>query len=281
LEYATSVDRPLVNEELRRRSRIDRRLQTAPFLAEPLRRLGYDSNELWAWDQYRAAVLGFVQACRESGRHHEGVVRVLEIGGGRGPLLTPEEARSNGIALTVNDIDAGELALAPAQFDKAQFDIAGVVDPVWEGRFDLIVSRMVLEHVRDAPRAWENMHRLLAPGGVALAFHPTLYAAPFLINWLMPEKTTAAVLRFFFPNRHNGDYPKFPARYEMCAGNPGKIEPVLKRCGFSQVLIAPFWGHRYFRHIPILREVDAALHRLAEAKDWRWLTSYAYTIARR
>jgi hypothetical protein len=89
------------------------------------------------------------------------------------------------------------------------------------------------------------------------------------------------VLRFFFPIRHDAGYPKFPARYEMCVTEPSKVEPILTGCGFSQVLIAPFWRHGYFRHIPLLREAESALQHLAEKRDWRALTTYAYTLARR
>jgi SAM-dependent methyltransferase len=281
MDYATQLTQPFVGEASEREARVERRLARVPFLAEPLRRLGYDCSEGWAWDNYRPTILGFVHACRQSGRHAQGLVRVLEIGGGRGPLLTPAEAAAAGVEFTVNDIDARELSLAPAEFNKAQFDIAGQVDPSWEGRFDLIFSRMVVEHVKGAPRAWANMHALLAPGGVALAFHPTLYAPPFVVNWLLPESLTARVLRFFFPIRHDAGYPKFPARYEMCVTEPSKVEPILTGCGFSQVLIAPFWRHGYFRHIPLLREAESALQHLAEKRDWRALTTYAYTLARR
>jgi SAM-dependent methyltransferase len=281
MDYATLLAQPFVGEAAERVRRVEERLRRAPFLAEPLRRLGYNCSEGWAWDNYQPTVLALAQACRNSGRVHHGRVSLLEIGGGRGPLLSPAEAEAAGVDLTVNDIDARELSLAPAEFNKAQFDVAGEIDPSWEGRFDLIISRMVFEHVRDAPRAWANMRRLLAPGGVALAFHPTLYAPPFVINRLLPESATARVLRFFFPNRHDEGYPKFPARYEMCFSDPAKVEPILARCGFSQVLIAPFWRHGYFRHIPLLREVDAALQHLAEKNDWRALTTYAYMLARR
>lgn len=263
-------------------ARVESRLSASPFLAAPLRQLRYDSAELWAWDNYRAAVLGFAQACGQSGRvGADGRVRLLEIGGGRGPLLTPHEAEAAGIALTVNDIDAHELSLAPAAFNKAQFSVSGDVDPKWQGGFDLIVSRMVMEHVAGAPRAWRNMRELLAPGGVAMAFHPTLYCLPFVINWLMPERLTARALQFFFPSRNDGDYPKFPALYEMCFGDQVKVAPILKGCGFSEALVVPFWGQRYFRHIPLLRDLDAAFNRLAERRDWRWCTSYAFTTARR
>ena len=92
--------------DVERRARVERRLGASPFLAVPLRRLGYDSRELWAWDNYQASVLGFVDHCRMTGRHEGGLVRVLEIGGGRGPLMTPREAADARIAYAVNDVDA-------------------------------------------------------------------------------------------------------------------------------------------------------------------------------
>jgi 2-polyprenyl-3-methyl-5-hydroxy-6-metoxy-1,4-benzoquinol methylase len=280
MQYADQLARPFSGDATERRARVERRLNSSAVLAEPFRRLNYDSSEGWAWDNYRAVVLALAQARRAKRRQDE-TVRMLEIGGGRGPLLRPAEAAAAGIAVTVNDIDARELSLGPAEFDKAQFDIAGVTPSELLGRFDLIVSRMVMEHVADGRKAWTNMAALLAPGGIAMAFHPTLYAPPFVVNRLFPEALTARVLRLFFPGRHDGDYPKFPARYELCVTNLSRIAPILKDCGFSEVLIAPIWGHGYFRHIPLLREMDAALQRLAEARDWRWLSTYAFTLARR
>ena len=281
MNYASLYTSSFSGEEHRLRARVERRLSPSPFLARPLRRLGYNSAEDWAWDEYKTTVLALVEECRDSGRHMSGAVRLMEVGGGRSPLLTPAEAMAAGIELTVNDLDERELAMAPEAFEKARFDIAGAIHSTWEGSFDLIISRMVFEHVRDAPRGWANMSRLLAPGGVALAFHPTLYAPPFLINWLLPEKLTARTLRLFFSERHDGDEPKFPARYEMCFSDTEKLEPLLKGCGYSEVLVAPFWRHGYFRHIPLLREADAALQDFAERCDWRALSTYAYTLARR
>jgi len=264
-----------------RAARVEARLSQSAFLAEPLRRLGYDSSEAWAWDNYRPTVLAFVDALRRAGRSDNGRVRLLEVGGGRGPQLTPAQAKDLGVALTVNDIDARELSLAPPGFETALFDIAGDVDAGFHGRFDLIYSRMVFEHVKDAPRAWRNVRALLAPGGVALAYHPTLYSPPFVVNLLVAEGVSSRLLRLFFPSRHDGDYPKFPARYEMCFAAPSRVAPALREAGFSEVLIAPFFGHGYLRSVPVLRDLDGALHALAERRDWRALASYAFTLARR
>ena len=280
MTYAAPLGRAAADIASARDERIARRLAPSPFLAAPLRALGYDSRETWGWDSYKASVLAYVEHCRAAGRHQGGLVRMIEIGGGRGPLLAPEEAAAAGAAYTVNDISERELSLAPPDFARALFNVAGDLAPEWRGRFDLVFSRMVMEHVKDAPRAWANMASLLAPGGVALAFHPTLYAPPFLINHLVPESLTAPVLRLFFSDRHDGDFPKFPARYELCRARPEVIEPALRRAGFREAFSAPFWGDRYFRRIPLLREANDALSAMAEARDWRWLASYAYTLGR-
>jgi len=275
LVYST----PLVDK---RAERVEARLATSAFLAGPFRRLGYDSREVWAWENYKPSLVAFVETLRQAGRCGEdGRVRLLEIGGGRGPQFTPAEADKLGVALTINDIDARELSLAPAGFATACFNIAGDVDPALKGTFDFIFSRMVFEHVKDAPRAWANVAGLLAQGGVALAFHPTLYSPPFVLNWLAPEAFSGRLLKLLFPWRHDGDYPKFPARYEMCVAEPSFVAPKLRSYGFSESLIAPFYGHRYLRAIPVMREVEGALHTLAERRDLRWLSSYAYTLARK
>ena len=262
-----------------RRARSERRLDASPLLASPLRRLGYNSQSLWAKDNCKASLLGFVELCRAEGRTDGGRVRVLEIGGGRWPSFTPTETDSARIAYTINDIDAGELEAAPAEFEKAQFDIAGDVDPSFRGRFDFVFSRMVLEHVTDARRAWSNMFDLLAPGGVAFAFHPTLYAPAFVVNWLAPEALTGPILRFFFPGRRHAGTRKFPARYDLCFAVQTKVEPILRRLGFRQVLVAPLWGDLYFEQLPGVRGANDALNAFAELRDWRWLSSYAYTVA--
>ena len=93
------------------------------------------------------------------------------------------------------------------EFDKIGFDIACAVDPSLHGSFDLIVSRMVMQHV-DARRAWTKVANLLAPGGVALAFHPVFTAPPW-------------------------------ARSELCTCNPAIVEPALRAVGFRETLSAP------------------------------------------
>lgn len=230
----------------------------------------------WAWDNYARIIPALAERFA--------LRRLCEIGGGRDPLFKLEQTRAIGLDYTINDIDPGELALAPDAFGKACFDIAGDLStlPVLPGPYDMMVSRMVFEHVADVERAWSNIHALLAPGGVALCFFPTLYAWPFALNHVIPEKLSRTLLHAVFPGRADGgEDPKFPAVYDWCFGSERKLRPMLARAGFRDILVQPFWGQHYLGRFPVLRDIDAGLDRLLARLDWRFFTSYAYVIVRK
>lgn len=227
----------------------------------------------WAWQHYEDTVRHLIETfrCRD----------VLEIGGGRFPLFDRETARSLGIALAINDISQAELDRAPDSLHKVCFDIAGPAVPrEEEGHYDLIVSRMVMEHVQDAQRTYRNMCALLRPGGVVLNFHPVLYAPPFVINHLLPEAVARWLLRAFDASRTDDEVPKFPSRYSYCMIS-ARTEAMIRAAGFADVVLLPFYGHGYFRAIPGLQAIDDRLTRWARAHDDRHFAAFCYALARR
>lgn len=244
-------------------------------LQEFFARRAPDIDSQWAWDNYRPTIEHFVREW--------GLTRLVEIGGGRDPLFTPEEAQALGIELTVNDISEEELRHAPAAFAKACFDISGdlAASGAKLGSYDLIFSRMVFEHVKDVRKAWSNVAALLAPGGVGIAFIPTLYALPYVANMMIPEAVSQRIVKMLYPHRTDSEDPKFPAHYDWAFSSERKMRPMLEEAGFSDAHIVPFYGHEYFTRIPVVRELDAMLTRVAIRRDWRALTSYAYIVARR
>ena len=146
--------------------------------------------------------------------------------------------------------------------------------------FDFVYSRMVMEHVRDARQLWENQYAMLADGGVALAFFPTLYAPAFALNRMIPESVSSAIVRNLFPDRtEDGENPKFPAFYDQCYGSEARLRPLLEEIGFRNVVVLPFYGYSYFHKLPGLKQVDAAFTRFVRQRDWRTFTSFAYIIA--
>ncbi|MBB4200981.1 SAM-dependent methyltransferase [Rhodoblastus sphagnicola] len=236
--------------------------------------LGYPARWNWCWENYKPTVIELSRA--------RGLRRHLEIGAGRDPLFQPDEATQLDLDITLNDISAHELSLAPSGYGKVLCDIAApdAPDIVGRGAYDLAYCRMVMEHVPDVAAMWRNIGEALTPNGVALAFFPTLYALPYVMNRLIPEKLSRVLLETVFPERKpDGDDPKFPAHYDFCFSGEDRLMPMLRRAGFSNAVILPFWGYSYFSKFPILRDVDAAFNRLAERRDWRAASSFAYVVA--
>jgi SAM-dependent methyltransferase len=194
-------------------------------------------------------------------------------------MLTGRQISSLNVSYTANDISESELARAPSFVSKACFDIAGKVGlaPL-ANRYDLIFSKMVFEHIPDTRQAYLNILSLLAPGGICINYHPVLYSPPFLINLMLPDAVTAPILRKFSPRRHDGDLPKFPAKYDRCVIS-AKLRSDLRDLGFREVWQIPFFYHGYFTKIPGVFQLDRALSKIAERRDWQGLASFCYTIA--
>lgn len=234
-----------------------------------------DIRSQWAWTNYQASV--------ETLAREFGLSELIEIGGGRDPLMTPDRVKALGVNYTVNDISDEELRHAPASFGKARFDVCGDMGEagIAPGSYDLAFSRMVFEHVKDGRAAWSNLNRILKPGGVALAFVPTLYALPYVANLMIPEWLSGKIVKALYPHRTDDGDPKFPAHYSWCFSSSRRMTPMLQAAGFSETLIIPFYGHEYFESLPVVREIDEAVTRLAIRFDWRALTPYAYIVARK
>jgi len=227
---------------------------------------------------YESAGAGYRSLILELARQGERL-RLLEVGGGRCPLLSQVEVQELQCEYTVNDIDASELALAPAWVERLRGDIAdlALLDPTKHmGPYDLIFSRMVFEHVENPEQGYRNIARLLAPGGILINFVPTLYASPFVLNRLLPERMSARILKLAVPNR-NPDARKFPAYYRWCTTTK-RTKRKIDSAGFRETEITPFYGHGYYARIPVLRGLVQRLWPLAERHDWRWLSSFAYIM---
>ncbi|MES2339656.1 MAG: class I SAM-dependent methyltransferase [Pseudomonadota bacterium] len=219
---------------------------------------GYD-------DQLKSIVAGYPQA------------DILELGGGRRPSFAISDMPSNIATYTVNDVSADELALTAPEYEKACFDVGGDASN-FEGRYDVVFSRFLAEHVRNGHQMHRNVHRVLKPGGVAFHLIPTLYASPFVINRLLPERLTHKMLTTLFPIRKTIS-PKFPAYYSVCRGNTPGMRKTFADMGYRQVEIREFYGHYYYDRLPVIRDIENALSSIAAKNDWSWYTSYAYITA--
>jgi SAM-dependent methyltransferase len=200
---------------------------------------------------------------------------ILELGGGRRPSFQLSELPDNLKSYTVNDISNEELSLVPEGYDIACFDVAGDASG-FEGRYDVVFSRFLAEHVRDGRAMHRNIHKVLKPGGVAFHLIPTLYALPFVINRLLPERIGEKILTL---NPRREISPKFPAFYSWCRGNTPAMRRLFNQIGYERAEIRGFYGHFYYETIPVLRDIESWFAALACRNEWPWCTSYAYVTA--
>jgi SAM-dependent methyltransferase len=233
-------------------------------LASYLASLDIDQDWRWAYRNFEGVVTGLIREFR--------LKDVCELGGGRRPFLSREQIYDLDVNYVINDIAAGELGRAPGELAKACFDLAAVNLPTeFHKHFDFVFSRMLMEHVSDGRQAYKNIFHMLKDDGIFFNFHPVLYSMALTMNWLTPEKLSKPILRHFQPHRHDDDRPKFPARYSYCVINR-KNEGMLRAAGFREVFLLPFYGHDYFKRVPILQSVSdvvtdcvrrSGIHRLA------------------
>lgn len=211
-----------------------------------------------------------------------GARRVLELGGGANPAMPLEFLQRHGIEYTVLDISATELAKAPAPYRKVCCDIGSPTmrfDGI-DGSYDLIFSKMLAEHVKNGEQMHRNVYRLLAPGGKAVHYFPTLYAPPFVINRITPERLADRILQWLEPGREkDGNKGKFPAYYSWCRGPTRRQIARLQGLGYAVEEYIGFFGHKvYYRRIPGLCQAHRWLSQWLVRHPVPALTSSSYVV---
>jgi len=205
--------------------------------------------------------------------------RILEVGAGANPLFPESFLDAHGLTYTAFDISAAELQKAPACYHKLLGDIC-TYQPKNGEAFDFIFSRMLAEHVTDGAAFHKNVFKLLAPGGRAFHFFPTLWAPPFLINRWVPEQLATSILRVMQPTRDlAGHQAKFPAYYDWCRGPTSGQLARLQQIGYQVDKYVGFFGHRgyYLKFGPLLKGHDA-LSRWLLRNPMPRMTSFAFLL---
>ena len=166
---------------------------------------------------------------------------LYDIGGGKHPLVDRAKKAELGLRVTGLDVDAGELAQAPAGCydDVCCSDIA---EYRGSGTADLVICQATLEHVHDNARALAAIASVLRPGGIAAIFAPSRHAAYARLNLLLPEKLTRKILDFVCPS--NKGSHGFRAYYDKCSIR--ELCALGRQNGLEVVSIHPYYLSGYF-----------------------------------
>lgn len=233
-------------------------------------RRGWVESDQPLWRQFERSVSDALHGVPDGGVF-------VDLGGGRTCVYEAAVPRHRGVLLVAVDISAEELA------HNTVADVTKVADvakglPFANGEVDLLVSRVVLEHVDGVPEAIRHIHRVLKPGGRTIHFVPGRYATFALAARLLPFKPLLRLLHFAIPS--SVGVVEFDVYYDRT--DPVALERVFREAGFSEVSIS--WTAAqadYFR--PFLPAyVAVALYQwLVRALRIRRLAAYVIVDARR
>jgi SAM-dependent methyltransferase len=151
---------------------------------------------------------------------------VLDFGAGRGawfyddPCLYRRNIQNfRGRSAHVDGCDVDEVIFSNETLDEAKLIEPGRPLPYEDGRFDLIVSRYVFEHLPDPEWAARELLRVTKPGGWICALTPNKWGYVALAARLAPNSVHASVLRKIQPHRREQDV--FPTVYQL--NTPGAV----------------------------------------------------------
>jgi SAM-dependent methyltransferase len=225
------------------------------------------------WQSYPGLVL-------ELARRHN-VSDVAELGGGANPQVGDDDKWGFVNHRVVIDISAGELAKGKGNVETR---VADLCQPITtdHGSYDLVFSTLLCEHLADPRTFHQNCFNLLRPGGLSIHFFPTLFALPFVINKLIPERLAHALLSKIHRERlEHGHHDKFPAYYRWTTGPTPRAVNRFESVGFEVAEFRASFGHQYYTVIPPLNALEKAKSRFLLRHPVPALTSYATVVLRK
>ncbi|HTU14860.1 MAG TPA: class I SAM-dependent methyltransferase [Solirubrobacterales bacterium] len=202
---------------------------------------------------------------------------VLDIGSGRHPAIRPddrpESVRYVGLDLSRDELDAA----GEAAYTETVAADATSLRPELTGRFDLVISWQVLEHVRDLEATVGNIREYLKPGGLFVALFSGSWSAFGVINRVLPDRIGSKLVDRAM-KRTERNIPVFPAHYDRCSQRA--LVPLFAE--WDRARIEPLYnGAGYFAFAPPLQRVYLAYENLIERRRVANLATHYLVVAER
>lgn len=206
--------------------------------------------------------------------------RVCEIGAGANPALGHDAIQRRALQFRAFDEVEGEL-LKSGLRETSVYDVCAPGARVPGAPYDLIFSRMTAEHFRDPRRAYLNILQALEPGGLSVHCFATLYALPFIMNRLLPDRLSDFLFNHFSP-RDRERHDKFKAYYSHCRGPIESQIQFFRSLGYEIVEYRGYFGHNYYApKLPLLHRIHRHTANLLLKMPVALFTTYATVILRR
>jgi len=186
----------------------------------------------------------------------QGIKRVCELGAGANPSLTPEVIKERKLDYWVTDGSEKELMACPENYQKRLLDVQHQSIYKALGQFDLIFSKMLVEHLPNPQVLHQNIIEALRPNAYAFHFFPTLGSLALWLNYLLPESLMRPLLMWAEPSRKIEKYGKFETYYKWCKGPNQNSITRFENLGYEVILYYGSYGHKYYEKIAPLHWLE-------------------------
>jgi ubiquinone/menaquinone biosynthesis C-methylase UbiE len=239
-------------------------------MSTAMERRGWVESDQPLWRSFEDSVRGALAEVPDGGVF-------VDVGGGRNCVYADAVPRERGVELVSVDISAEELAHNAVADRTVVANIAESI-PFADAEVDLLVSRVVLEHVDGVPGAIGHMARVVKPGGRTIHFVPGRFATFAIAARLLPFKPLLRLLHFAVPG--SVGVVEFDVHYDRT--DPVALERLFREAGFRDVRVT--WTAAqadYYKTFAPAYLLIVAYQTLVRALGLRRLAAYVVVDARR
>ncbi|MEN0048856.1 MAG: methyltransferase domain-containing protein [Bacteroidota bacterium] len=207
--------------------------------------------------------------------------RVCELGAGGNPTLTQAVIEEQGLDYWVTDVSEKALANCADTYQKKVIDVQQKDISTTLGKFDLIFSKMLVEHLPHPSTFHRNIFNALSPNAYAFHFFPTLGSLTLWLNHLLPELLTKPLLMWAEPSRRAERFGKFSTYYHWCEGPSRSNMERFEELGFEVELYYGGYGHKYYERIAPLHWLEQQKSRVLQQLKWPGWTANACVLLKK
>ncbi len=202
---------------------------------------------------------------------------VVDIGGGTSCLFAKYRNPSVNAKIIAVDISEEQLKNNRDVSEKVVADVMQDM-PFENEKIDLVVSRAVLEHLKNLESFIIASQRILKSGGYSIHLYPSKFAPFALFNQLLPNKLSRKLL--YSLNLGSRGICGFPSFYNNCFYSA--TTALLKKHGFDVVdIYFSYYQSPYFGFFVPIFFLSALYEMFIQSIGAKNLCAYLLVVARK